>query len=66
MKYPCKYCGECPVWLAAYEEGTGLDTEEKIVQACRERECVIAGTNVAEDDEKWERLAKYYQKEKQK
>lgn len=32
---PCQYCGSCSIWLAAFEEGTGLDTMEKVIEACR-------------------------------
>lgn len=33
--YPCNYCGSCPIWLAAFEEGSGLDTMEQVIEACK-------------------------------
>ena len=48
--YPCNWCGSCPIWLAAYEEGTGLDTEEKVVEACKKYyNCELVGKEVEED-----------------
>ena len=45
--YPCDWCGSCPIWLAAYEEGTGLDTEEKVVEACKKYyNCELVGKEV--------------------
>ena len=49
MNYPCQWCGSCPVWLAAYEEGTGLDTEEKVIEACKKYyDCHLVGKKVEE------------------
>lgn len=48
--YPCQWCGSCPIWLAAYEEGTGLDTEEKVVEACKKYyNCELIGKEVMRD-----------------
>ena len=47
LVYPCDWCGLCPIWLAAYEEGTGLDTEEKVVEACKKYyNCELVGKEV--------------------
>lgn len=32
---PCQYCGECPVWLAAFEKWSDIQTEEDLHNACR-------------------------------
>ena len=49
-KYPCQWCGSCPVWLAAYEEGTGLDTPEQVIAACKKYyNCKLVGKEVEED-----------------
>lgn len=34
FQYPCQYCGECPVWLGAFEDGMGLDTWDDVIDAC--------------------------------
>ena len=48
--YPCQWCGSCPVWLAAYEEGTGLDTPEQIKAACKKYyNCELVDTPVMEE-----------------
>ena len=50
MIYPCNYCGCCSIWLAAYEEGTGLDTPEKVIEACKKYfNCKLPGTEVPEE-----------------
>lgn len=50
LVYPCQWCGSCPIWLAAYEEGTGLDTEEKVVEACKKYyNCELVGKEVMRD-----------------
>ena len=46
MKYPCNYCGSCPIWLAAYEPGGGLDIDELVINACRKRKCSLLGKEV--------------------
>ena len=47
LKYPCNYCGECPIWLAAFEPGTGLDTIEKVIDQCLSyRRCELVGQEV--------------------
>ena len=46
-KYPCQRCGSCPIWLAAYEEGTGFDTEEKVIAACKQYyQCELVGKEI--------------------
>lgn len=46
-KYPCQWCGSCPIWLAAYEEGTGFDTEEKVIAACKQYyQCELVGKEI--------------------
>ena len=47
--YPCNYCGSCPVWLAAYEPNTGLDTLEKVIIECARRDCHLVGKKVEND-----------------
>ena len=49
LYYPCDYCGSCSIWLAAYEEGTDLDTEEKVIEACKRRGCELVGTPVPKE-----------------
>lgn len=52
MTYPCQWCGSCSVWLAAYEEGTGLDTEEEVIKACKKYyNCPLVGKEVNEKGE---------------
>ena len=46
MEYPCNYCGSCSIWLAAFEEGTGLDSAEKVIEACHKRKCALVGKKV--------------------
>ena len=41
--YPCNYCGSCPIWLAAFEPDTGLDTLEKVIIECVRRDCDLVG-----------------------
>ena len=49
-KYPCNYCGECSIWLAAFEEGTGLDTLEAVETQCRKIKCALVGKEVLPED----------------
>lgn len=57
MTYPCNYCGCCSVWLAAYEPDTGLDTEEKVIEACKKYyNCPLPGLTVMTDEELMEFL----------
>ena len=49
-KYPCNYCGECSVWLSAFEEGTGLDALETIKAQCRKMKCALVGKEVLSKD----------------
>ena len=49
LYYPCDYCGSCSIWLAAYEEGTGLETEEKVIEVCKRRGCELVGTHVPKE-----------------
>ena len=47
LTYPCQYCGSCPIWLAAYEEDTGLETTEQVVAACKKYyNCPLVGQEV--------------------
>lgn len=48
MTYPCNYCGECPVWLAAYNHPT-LMTYEAVINACEFEGCPLVGQEVKED-----------------
>ena len=50
MKYPCNYCGECSVWLAAFEEGTGLDTLDAVKVQCRKMKCALVGKEVLPEE----------------
>lgn len=51
MKYPCQYCGSCPIWLAAYEEGTGLETPDQVIAACKKYyNCSLVGQEVVAND----------------
>lgn len=43
FQYPCQYCGECPVWLGAFEEGTGLNTWDDVIKACHNFEKHFVG-----------------------
>lgn len=50
-KYPCRRCGSCLIWLAAYEEGTGLDTPEQVIAACKKYyNCKLVGKEVEEEE----------------
>jgi len=44
--YPCNYCGSCPIWLAAFEPNSGLDTLEKVIIECVRRDCHLVGRKV--------------------
>lgn len=47
--YPCQECGECEVWLAAYET-TQLGTTEKVVNYCKNvKHCPLVGKQVEPD-----------------
>ncbi len=47
MRYPCQYCGSCPIWLAAFEPDTGLDTMEKVIESCLSYyRCPLVGQEV--------------------
>ena len=50
MKYPCNYCGSCPIWLAAFEPGAGLDIDELVINACRKHKCPLLGKEVLTED----------------
>lgn len=47
--YPCNWCGSCPIWLAAFELDTGLDTLEKVIVECTKRGCNLVGKKVEND-----------------
>lgn len=49
MTYPCNYCGSCPIWLAAFEPDTGLNTIEDVIEECDARGCPLVGQKVTED-----------------
>ena len=42
---PCNYCGECPIWLAAFNSPS-LDTYDKVVEACEASGCPLVGQEV--------------------
>jgi hypothetical protein len=48
MTYPCDYCGECPIWLAAYDDER-VDTYEKILAECEKRNCHLVGKEVIDE-----------------
>lgn len=50
LYYPCNYCGSCSLWLAAYEPGSGLDTHEQLIEACKRRGCNLVNTAVPKED----------------
>lgn len=43
---PCNWCGECPVWTIAFEEGSELDTWPKVIAECVRRKCPAVGEDV--------------------
>ena len=47
--YPCNYCGECSLWLAAFEPGVGIDTWEDLIIQCVKRGCDLVGKKVEQD-----------------
>lgn len=49
MTYPSNWCGSCPIWLAAFEIPE-LDTEDKLIRACRDRGRSLCETEVGEED----------------
>ena len=49
LYYPCNYCGECPIWLAAYEIPE-LSTSGEVVEACRKRGCSLVGMPVPREE----------------
>ena len=46
-RYPCNHCGECPVWLAAYDTEE-VKTYDKLLKVCIERNCDLVGKIVEE------------------
>lgn len=50
MTYPCCYCGSCPIWLAAFEPGSGLETMEDVIETCEAEGCFLVGHKVPEDE----------------
>lgn len=60
MAYPCNYCGSCPIWLAAFEIPE-LDTEDKLIRACRDRGCSLCEMEVGEEDVNGERGQRFSQ-----
>lgn len=50
MKYPCNYCGSCPIWLAAFEKDSGLETLERIIGACAKHKCPLVGKEVLSEN----------------
>lgn len=43
---PCNWCGECPIWTIAFEEGSELDTWPKVIAECVRRDCPAVGEDV--------------------
>lgn len=43
---PCNWCGECPIWTIAFEEGSELNTWPKVVAECVRRDCPCVGEDV--------------------
>lgn len=63
MTYPCNYCGSYSIWLAACEPDTGLDTKDRVIEACKKYyNCPLPGLKVMTD----EKLMEYLKKEKNK
>ena len=48
LTYPCNHCGECPIWLAAYNTPE-LQTYEDVCNACKESKCELFGKEVFKD-----------------
>ena len=44
--YPCNWCGSCPIWLAAFEPNSGVETFEQLVIQCVKRGCNLVGKKV--------------------
>ena len=52
MTYPCNYCGSCSIWLSAYEPGSGIYTEEQLIEACKKYyNCPLPGLEVPKKEE---------------
>lgn len=47
-RYPCNHCGECPVWLAAFD-AKEVKTYDKVLKACARRNCELVGKVVEEE-----------------
>lgn len=47
--YPCNYCGSCPLWLAAFEPDSSVETWEQLIIECVRRGCDIVGKKVEND-----------------
>ena len=47
-RYPCNHCGECPVWLAAYD-AEEVKTYDELLKVCVERNCELVGKVVKEE-----------------
>ena len=43
---PCQWCGECPIWTWAFEDGSELDTWPKVIAECVRRDCPVVGEDV--------------------
>ena len=43
---PCQWCGECPIWGWAFEDGSELDTWPKVIAECVRRDCPVVGEDV--------------------
>ena len=46
--YPCDYCGECKIWLAAFDH-SDLKTYEDVIEACEATACPLVGQEVKDD-----------------
>lgn len=49
MRYPCNHCGECSIWLAAFNPDTGLVTIADVISECIKTNCKLVGLEVREE-----------------
>lgn len=47
--YPCNYCGECSLWLAAFDKDSKIETWEDLLVQCIKRGCDLVGKRVEND-----------------
>lgn len=43
--YPCDYCDDCKIWLAAFDH-PDLKTYEDVIEACVATACSLVGQEV--------------------